>query len=203
MRFELTTFSLARRRSTAELRPHVDNKKHLLQRGLAWGAPKRWTRSDSNRRSPPCKGGAFPLGHGPARQALADGADERTRTSTPRRAIDPKSIASANSATSACKSGGLSEQNALSRGQDSPYSRFCSPHHHPGWPWSCRHLSQRPRPLAVCGLLGVTQPRPHRCDEIPLLSRTRSPCSRLHARLAGHIAVTAGGLLPHPFTPYR
>ena len=25
----------------------------------------QWTRSDSNRRSPPCKGGAFPLGYGP------------------------------------------------------------------------------------------------------------------------------------------
>ena len=32
---------------------------------------------------------------------------------------------------------------------------------------------------------------------------THSPCSQLHARLAGCIAETAGGLLPHPFTPYR
>ena len=54
--------------------------------------PGRWTRSDSNRRSSPCKGDAFPLGHGPQ---TALGADERTRTSTPLRAIDPKSIASA------------------------------------------------------------------------------------------------------------
>ena len=30
---------------------------------------------------------------------------------------------------------------------------------------------------------------------------TLSPCSQLHARLAGVIAGPAGGLLPHPFTP--
>ncbi len=66
MRLELTTFSLARRRSTAELRPH---RQSITMDGSssagAW-ALRRWTRSDSNRRSPPCKGGAFPLGHGPA-----------------------------------------------------------------------------------------------------------------------------------------
>jgi hypothetical protein len=65
MRFELTTFSLARRRSTAELRPHrhsAGDGQELLCCRLC---PRRWTRSDSNRRSPPCKGGAFPLGHGP------------------------------------------------------------------------------------------------------------------------------------------
>jgi hypothetical protein len=55
MRFELTTFSLARRRSTTELRPHI----YTAQTGT------KWTRSDSNRRSSPCKGDAFPLGHGP------------------------------------------------------------------------------------------------------------------------------------------
>jgi len=54
------------------------------------------------------------------------------------------------------------------------------------------------------GLPGITRPRPLRCDEIaPAWSATLSPCSRLHARLAGYIAATAGGLLPHPFTPYR
>ena len=77
MRFELTTFSLARRRSTAELRPHARQTNFccsffvftllcrttltLLGRCLL----QRWTRSDSNRRSSPCKGDAFPLGHGP------------------------------------------------------------------------------------------------------------------------------------------
>ena len=32
-------------------------------------------------------------------------------------------------------------------------------------------------------------------------SRTHSPCSQLHARPAERIAASAGGLLPHPFTP--
>jgi hypothetical protein len=31
---------------------------------------------------------------------------------------------------------------------------------------------------------------------------TLSPCSQLHARLARSIAGPAGGLLPHPFSPY-
>lgn len=31
---------------------------------------------------------------------------------------------------------------------------------------------------------------------------TLSPCSQLHARLADDITVTAGRLLPYPFTPY-
>ena len=34
-------------------------------------------------------------------------------------------------------------------------------------------------------------------------SVTLSPCSQSHARLARHIAGPAGGLLPHPFTPYH
>ena len=38
--------------------------------------------------------------------------------------------------------------------------------------------------------------RSHKCV-------TLSPCSQSHARLARHITVPAGGLLPHPFTPYR
>jgi hypothetical protein len=36
-----------------------------------------------------------------------------------------------------------------------------------------------------------------------LLSPAHSPCSRSHARLAGRVATTAGGLLPHRFAPYR
>jgi hypothetical protein len=36
----------------------------------------------------------------------------------------------------------------------------------------------------------------------PSYSPAHSPCSQLHARPAGHIAVTAGGLLPHRFTPH-
>jgi hypothetical protein len=30
-----------------------------------------------------------------------------------------------------------------------------------------------------------------------------SPCSQSHARLAGRVTTTAGGLLPHRFAPYR
>jgi hypothetical protein len=47
--------------------------------------------------------------------------------------------------------------------------------------------------------------RPHRCGKIQPScdSRTHLPCSRLHARLAGDITVTAGRLLPYPFTPDR
>ena len=30
-----------------------------------------------------------------------------------------------------------------------------------------------------------------------------SPCFQSHARLAEHITMPAGGLLPHPFSPYR
>ncbi len=88
--FEPPTFSLARRRSTTELHPHIFRF--------------RWTRPDSNRRSPPCKGGAFPTrprAHTGKAPRPYHGADERTRTSTPRRAADPKSAASTGSATSA------------------------------------------------------------------------------------------------------
>ena len=60
---------------------------------------------------------------------------------------------------------------------------------------------------AVRNLLGVIQLRPHRCDEIlhylHKQCKTHSPCSPLHARLAGFVSKTAGGLLPHRFTPYR
>lgn len=130
---------MARRRSTTELRPqglqlycincsrvyitwekfansifavsHFKLPADLLHSNFL--LPSEWTRSDSNRRSPACKAGAFPLGHGPKTyytQLLSEpltGADERTRTSTPCRAIDPKSIASANSATSACPVGSV------------------------------------------------------------------------------------------------
>jgi len=59
--------------------------------------------------------------------------------------------------------------------------------------------------LAVCGLLGMTQLHPHRCDEIaPIyINTTHSPCFQLHARLAKAIAGFAGRLLPHRFSPYQ
>lgn len=81
MGFEPTIFSLARRRSTAELRPHVSLKVDPV--GF------EPTISSVQRRRLP----AWPRAHA--------GADERTRTSTPLWAADPKSAASTHSATSA------------------------------------------------------------------------------------------------------
>ncbi len=144
MRFELTTFSLARRRSTAELRPQNDE---AMMRGWPGRRPKRWTRSDSNRRSPPCKGGAFPLGHGPA--PGDHGADERTRTSTTFRSTDPKSVASANSATSA-HVGTILIRRINGSTPDSVRSR---------------HLSHTLADVVAPGLPGVTRPRRRHCDE--------------------------------------
>ena len=67
-----------------------------------------------------------------------------------------------------------------------------------------RHLSQ-PRVAPWTGAAwpaGCCPTHLLRCGEIQLhCSRTHSPCSQLHARLAGHIAVAAGRLLPYPFTP--
>ncbi len=148
-------------------------------------------------------------------------ADERTRTSTPLRAIDPKSIASANSATSAsvaasCPASivqsGLANQSDC-RTPASPrqanrwkavYPRFCL-RSRPKAPRRSSSVSGL-RP-AACDLPGVTRHCPHRCDEIlhhlRRQCKTHSPCSRLHARPAGPVSGTAGGLLPHRFTPYR
>lgn len=142
-----------------------------------------WTRPDSNRRSPACKAGAFPLGHGPTY------ADERIRTSTPLRATDPKSVASANSATSAS----FWEQTRS-------YPRFCNPRF-----VRATAICLTPAPgVAAPDLPGVTRPRRRRCDETEkavATSPAHSPCSQSHARLAGRVATTAGGLLPHRFAP--
>ena len=103
MRFELTTFSLARRCSTTELRPHIFFA-HPPQSGSSWEVDpvgfEPTISSVQGRRLP-----TRPRAH----------ADERTRTSTPLRATDPKSAASANSATSARES---AERNRS-------YPRFC------------------------------------------------------------------------------
>ncbi len=154
----------------------------------------------------------------PRARTLLPSADERTRTSTPLRAIDPKSIASANSATSAslvagCPASfvqsGLASQivkhwlrPAKRTVGRQVYPRFCLQ----SGPRALRRSSSvsdmRP---AACDLLGVTQLCPHRCDEIlhhlRRQCKTHSPCSRLHARPAGFVSETAGGLLPHRFTP--
>ena len=129
-------------------------------------------------------------------------------------AIDPKSIASASSATSAFLGAfpdfaiiaKLTQLRKLSPhsttvGTDT-YPRFCSV-------TSCpitvpSSVSTSLHQLAVHGLLGVTQPRLHRCDGIKWCCHylTHPPCSQLHARLAGTIAGPAGRLLPYRFTPY-
>ena len=157
----------------------------------------------------------------PRARTLYSSADERTRTSTPLRAIDPKSIASANSATSASPAvncpaptvqsglaslirlaivrffrlGGLLRQ---------MYSRFC--HRSAAWRPPAVIICLRPLGLADCNLPGVIRPRSLRCDEILHCfckrCKTHTPCSPLHARPAGPVSKTAGGLLPHPFTPH-
>lgn len=130
-------------------------------------------------------------------------------------AIDPKSIASASSATSAsqtlafpdfviitkltqlCK---LSTLLNNGRGGHIPPILFAT-----GCPVTVpSSVSTGLRRLAVHGLLGVTQPHLHRCDGIEWCCHhpTHPPCSQLHARLAGTIAGPAGRLLPYRFTPY-
>ena len=113
MRFELTTFSLARRRSTTELRPQSMYLQSILidKRQLYLFAFKCANLKFSIRQIKVDPVGFEPtifslqrrrLPARPRAQINHSSADERTRTSTPLRAIDPKSIASANSATSAC-----------------------------------------------------------------------------------------------------
>lgn len=69
-----------------------------------------------------------------------------------------------------------------------------------------RHLSQaagRPYSLAPHGWPGVARRACCAAARFSRLrSRTHSPCSQLHARLAGRIAAPAGRLLPYPFTPH-
>lgn len=85
------------------------------------------------------------------------------------------------------------------------YPRFCSRQRRIASTLSLRrHLSH----TSCCGGLWSARcylTRPHRCGKIQPScdSRTHLPCSRLHARLAGDITVTAGRLLPYPFTPDR
>ncbi len=157
----------------------------------------------------------------PRARTLFSSADERTRTSTPFRAIDPKSIASANSATSASipasypapivqsslashlrlsKVSSPTQANLRKAGVPPILSSECPKGQTPMVIICLGHLCP-----AVRNLLGVTQLHPPRCDEILhhlcRLCKTHSPCSPLHARPAGFVAKTAGGLLPHRFTP--
>jgi hypothetical protein len=122
--------------------------------------------------------------------------------------IDPKSIASASSATSAF----------LQRTREY-YSARCCQRANPGQcvlpilSTTCASAPAcaviylnpgLPLGLAAAWPAGCCPTHLLRCGEIQLhCSRTHSPCSQLHARLAGHIAVAAGRLLPYPFTPGR
>lgn len=73
----------------------------------------------------------------------------------------------------------------------------------------CRHLSQPCRQGWPCVASRVLPdaPAPLRRDRTgqgkPPNGQTHSPCSPLHARLAGTVAGPAGRLLPYPFTPGR
>ena len=134
MGFEPTTFSLARRRSTTELHPLVGSG-HEIE--IEENPPSLSPAPISIR-------SVDPVGFEPTISCLQSrrlptwprarttrcpsrrGADERTRTSTPLRAADPKSAASANSATSATW---IRPDSLL----DWPYPRFCI----------SRHLSHR------------------------------------------------------------
>jgi hypothetical protein len=53
------------------------------------------------------------------------------------------------------------------------------------------------------GLVVAAATRPKRWVAINTAPPAHSPCSRSHARLAGRVSTTAGGLLPHRFAPYR
>ena len=89
------------------------------------------------------------------------------------------------------------------------YPRFCQPNAVPssisvtlqprGSSWFPGYYPGSPSPLRRDSTVSIL-----RCLHLKMSAgETHSPCSQLHARLAGCIAETAGGLLPHPFTPYR
>ena len=195
MRFELTTFSLARRRSTAELRPH---KTHFV---LTLGcAPEEMdpvgfepTISSVQGRRLPARPRAH-VGRSPI------GADERTRTSTTCRSTAPKSVASAISATSArCWSACRRQMKKVDVPPILLRTRFVraviclTPTNRRGDAWLAGCYPASP---------AITATRSNHRDTCHA-SLTHSPCSRLHARLAGRISTPAGGLLPHPFSPYQ
>ncbi len=72
------------------------------------------------------------------------------------------------------------------------YPRFCR----------IRHLSQSPETLAVPILQGVNLPLRSRCDGNEPGGPSHPPCFPSNIRPAGPITESAGGLLPHHFTPY-
>lgn len=154
------------------------------------------------------------------RARTIQGADERTRTSTPVKAIDPKSIASASSATSAkapCRravikrSGIIAKNSRLRKFGADLYPRFCQVFRF--WRWYKYPSTRTVIYLSSVHFHDALFWQFVACWVLPSLTRTAatrshncvtlSPCSQLHARLARYIAIPAGRLLPHPFTPYR
>jgi hypothetical protein len=86
------------------------------------------------------------------------------------------------------------------------YPRFCPPL----WERAAVICLTPERGVAAPDLPGVVWPHRRRCDETEkmrrlesasLASPAHSPCSQSHARPAGRVTTTAGGLLPHRFAP--
>ncbi len=125
--------------------------------------------------------------------------------------IDPKSIASANSATSASPPltlESIPHRSCLCKFRATLYPRFC--------PQTLELLRNVCSAVICLTSLLSTMWRFVACQVLPDLTRTAAarfsqpcdrrthlPCSRLHARPADDIAAAAGGLLPHRFTPYQ
>ena len=160
----------------------------------------------------------------PRARTLISSADERTRTSTPLRAIDPKSIASANSATSAFMPASCPapiEQSSLASHLSladcaSVVKRSCGRRVYPRF---CHQSAPRGRYLTVIICLGQSNARRFvTCRVLSGFVRTAATRSytifadsakptrlALGCTLAQPVSLpkTAGGLLPHRFTPYR
>ena len=98
----------------------------------------------------------------PAPSTVNPDADERTRTSTPLRAIDPKSTASTGSATSAGRMlpNSASDPKHVHQAQ-TEYPRFCATRTR-----RCRHLSQAVLGLAEICPANPNGPQGFRCGEI-------------------------------------
>ncbi len=185
MRFELTTFSLARRRSTTELHPR-NRKTEVDPVGF------EPTIFSLQKRRLPTRPRA------PAPPTVNSGADERTRTSTPLRAIDPKSTASTGSATSAGRMlpHSTSDPKHVRQAQTG-YPRFCTTRTR-----RRRHLSQTTLGLAEICPENPNGPQGFRCGEIAN-PKARNPLTLLPVARSpshGHLCTCWWALTP-PFHP--
>jgi hypothetical protein len=158
-----------------------------------------WTRPDSNRRSPACKAGAFPLGHGP--RTIPD----FRQSIVPTRGFEPphpegQQILSLSRLPIPPRRHPLTIRTRWDHTPDSVFSPcgqdavICLI---PTMGWqllTCRVLPD---------LVVAAATRPKSMVETNAPSPAHSPCSQSHARPAGRVSKTAGGLLPHRFAPYR